>query len=69
VEVNGGRLAEEEAAGSRAFAGGVAVGLGSCLASIEEDIEVEASTTLDGYGRAWRRSVKQASDHGVESTS
>jgi hypothetical protein len=53
VAVDGGWLPEEEEAGSGAFAGGVAIGLDSRLTSTEEDIETEASTALDGHGRAW----------------
>jgi hypothetical protein len=64
--VDGGRLAEEEAVGSRAFAGGVAVGLGLRSVSTEEDIEAHASAALDGHRRAWRWSAttKQATDGG-----
>jgi hypothetical protein len=67
--VDGGRLTEEEAVGSGAFARDVAIGLGSPSASTEEDVEVEASAALEGHGRAWWRSmiVKQAIDRRAES--
>jgi hypothetical protein len=54
VVVEGGRLMEEEAAGSEAVAGDVAVDLGSRSTSTEEDVEVEVSIALDGHGRVWR---------------
>jgi hypothetical protein len=69
--VDGGRLVEEEAAGSGAFASDVAVDLGSLSASTEEDVEVEASAVLDGHGMVWRwlAMARQAMDGGAESTS
>jgi hypothetical protein len=67
--VDGGRLTEEEAVGSGAFARDVAIGLGSPSVSTEEDVEAEASAALEGHGRAWWRSmiVKQAIDRRAES--
>jgi hypothetical protein len=70
VVVDGGRLVEEEVAGSGAFVGGVAISLVSRSTSTEEDIEAEASAALDGHRRAWRWSVsvKQVADGRAEST-
>jgi hypothetical protein len=69
--VDGGWLVEEEAAGSEAFADGVAVSLGSRSASTEVDVEAEALAALDSLGRAWRwmATAKHVADGRVESTS